>query len=342
MNSSIELQSLDAFPNQSSLLIPNYPNQFSLDSSNAPQWLPKVEEGFSTPSSEPVPDWHFSMMNDKERNDAFYAALKAHITPETVVLDIGTGAGLLSLVAAKLGAKKVYTCEKVAPVANLAEQIIAQNGYSDRIEVIKKISSEITIGNEIPEPVDLLVTEIVDCRLLGEGILPTIIHARKHLVKENACIIPQAGQVFFQAFESAEMVSQNSVANVYNFDFQLFNQLAHKSTFEERCHRFEKKALIKPTVGIDFDFQNGNLENAQRTVYVEAIDSGVLEAICFWFNLNLIDNVNLSNHHENAKSHWGQGIQILKQPIYVRKGEVLKIQLNHTNEDVFVEQVTKL
>jgi len=51
--------------------------------------------------------WHFPMLNDKARNLAFFQALQHVVTSEDMVLDVGTGTGLLSLFAAKANAKKV-------------------------------------------------------------------------------------------------------------------------------------------------------------------------------------------------------------------------------------------
>ncbi len=49
---------------------------------------------------------HQGMFFDQIRNDAYFKALQAVITPETVVLDLGAGLGIHGLLAAKLGAKK--------------------------------------------------------------------------------------------------------------------------------------------------------------------------------------------------------------------------------------------
>lgn len=56
-----------------------------------------------------VPLYHVPMLNDRMRNDAYYRALEKVITPDSVVVDVGAGSGLLSCMAAKLGARKVFS-----------------------------------------------------------------------------------------------------------------------------------------------------------------------------------------------------------------------------------------
>ena len=57
--------------------------------------------------------WHYRMLNDKERNEAYDGAIKRalQIRPGATVLDIGGGTGLLSIFAARAGADHVYCCE---------------------------------------------------------------------------------------------------------------------------------------------------------------------------------------------------------------------------------------
>src|SRR5205085_7723988 len=88
-----------------------------------------------------VPRWHFEMLNDRERNDAFDAAISRVVRPGDLVLDIGTCAGLLALLAARYGAERVVSCEGVEQVADVAEQVAARNGFGDRISIVRKWST---------------------------------------------------------------------------------------------------------------------------------------------------------------------------------------------------------
>ena len=77
---------------------------------------------------ETVNDWHFAMINDRDRNNFYQCALRSVIDSNSVVLEIGAGSGLLSIMAAKAGAKSVVAIEANRELANLATQIILANG----------------------------------------------------------------------------------------------------------------------------------------------------------------------------------------------------------------------
>lgn len=82
------------------------------------------------------------MLHDTERNKKYEAAIKVAIDclhqkgQKANVLDIGTGTGLLSMLAARHGADSVVACEGFIPMSECAVKIIALNGFSERIKVV--------------------------------------------------------------------------------------------------------------------------------------------------------------------------------------------------------------
>src|SRR5215216_5866594 len=156
-----------------------------------------------------VPRWHFEMLNDEQRNAAFQRALTNLITPETIVLDIGSGTGLLAMMAAQAGAKEIITCEMVPQLAELTRDTITLNGLSDRIVTVDKKSTSLVLGVQMVHKANLLVTETVDCGLLGEGIVVSIAHAKANLLTDDARIVPCASTVYAMVVESPRLRNLN-------------------------------------------------------------------------------------------------------------------------------------
>lgn len=98
-----------------------------------------------------VDRWHFTMLNDKWRNNAFERAIRKRITQGyDTVLDVGTGTGLLSLYAKTAGATKVYACECSEIMTLIAKEVFESNNATD-IKLIPKLSFDLKIPMDISE-----------------------------------------------------------------------------------------------------------------------------------------------------------------------------------------------
>src|SRR5262249_15703150 len=92
-----------------------------------------------------VPGYHVPMMNDAHRKAAWDRALRAAIRPGMHVFEIGTGGGMLAMMAARAGAAHVTTCESHPVAAMLARELIAHNGFADRVTVLTARSQDVAL-----------------------------------------------------------------------------------------------------------------------------------------------------------------------------------------------------
>src|SRR5260221_11182370 len=100
------------------------------------------------------------MMADAVRMAAYERALRLACRPGSVVLDLGTGTGILALLACRVGARHVYAVDP-SDTIGLAREIARVNDVSERITFIQGLSTDI----ELPEPVDVVVADV-------RGVLP--------------------------------------------------------------------------------------------------------------------------------------------------------------------------
>lgn len=130
---------------------------------------------------------HAMMLTDERRIDAYRRAIEETVQPGDTVLDLGAGTGILSLLAARAGASRVYAIER-GRIAQLAREIIASSSLADRIEVLECAVATAAL----PEPADVAVTETIGHLGLDEGIAGILGAARSRLLKPQASEIPQA------------------------------------------------------------------------------------------------------------------------------------------------------
>jgi protein arginine N-methyltransferase 1 len=100
---------------------------------------------------------HEEMLKDKVRTLAYKNAIlkNKHLFSDKIVLDVGAGTGILSIFAAKAGAKHVYAIEK-ANIAKHSKNIIASNGFSEKITIIQGKVEEVKLP---VEKVDIIISE---------------------------------------------------------------------------------------------------------------------------------------------------------------------------------------
>lgn len=146
-------------------------------------------------------DDHYVMLNDFDRNN-FYRRALANILPscgpECSVIDVGAGSGLLSMMAAHIGAAHVLAIEANPNLATLAEQTVRRNQHANfagsNVTVVAAMSSAVN-QSHLPRgrKADILVTETFGTMLLGEGAINFIPDARDRLLKDGGIVIPAGG-----------------------------------------------------------------------------------------------------------------------------------------------------
>lgn len=300
-----------------------------------------ASDGLNSLLVQVVPRWHFVMMNDRSRNDAYDSAIGRQVKRQTtdgkspLVLDIGAGSGLLSMMAARAGAAEVVACEMVKPVADKASEIIGRNGYSDRIALHAVKSTCLAVGQELPRRADMLVTEIFDVGLLGEFVLPALAHARRNLLAEAATIVPARARVWMMPVESSEIHELFHVdnRNACGFDLEAFNEFAKRGYEQLAIRRYAHTALAEPVAVLDFDFAQ---DIPDRTVTLELTPSrgGLVHAWVFWFTLYLDDQSQFDTGPFGQDTCWAQAVQVEPSPLAIARNSPIRVKASQTQTNI--------
>lgn len=288
---------------------------------------PSAERLAGSLAKDLVPRWHFAMLNDIERNEALATAVERQVKPGDHVLDIGAGTGLLAMLAAQAGAASVVSCEANPLMAEIATQVVASHNLSHIIQVIPRMSSDLVVGRDLERPADVIVSEIVDCGLIGEGILPTMRHAREHLLAPGGLLMPPAARVYGALLQSSVIANLNRADRAAGFDIGLINSMSTVGHFPVRLHTWPHTTLSETTELVAYDFVDGSLEDGSTKVTLPVTSDGTAHGIAAWFEMDLGAGVTLRNAPDNVSSHWMQAFIPFDEPLEVAEGQALAIEL---------------
>lgn len=135
---------------------------------------------------------HAAMVLDHRRTVPLLKAMTSVVTRDSVVLDIGTGMGLLAFAAVRAGAKYVYAIDADGESLEVARRLAAQFGMTDRICFIEGFSQTL----ELDTRVDVMVCETIGSAACDENILLTLSDAKKRLLRRGGKIIPERLELF--------------------------------------------------------------------------------------------------------------------------------------------------
>ncbi|XXG75868.1 hypothetical protein AAC387_Pa08g0347 [Persea americana] len=252
---------------------------------------------------------YLDMLNDSRRNTAFHEAIKKTLTRPCHVLDIGAGTGLLSMMAAKAmdsthtmenngGEGMVSACESYLPMFKLMRKIIRANCMERKIRVFCKRSDELKVSLDLPSRADILVSEILDSELLGEGLIPTLQHAHDELLVANPQTVPYRATIYGQLVECTYLRKLHDLhgSEAHASDCVLLTPSGLETAICVKVQQHamhcdalsaETKLLSEPFKIFEFDFWKRPDSRGETELQVKATSDGIVHAVVSWWVLQL-------------------------------------------------------
>ncbi|KAB2039076.1 hypothetical protein ES319_D03G188400v1 [Gossypium barbadense] len=304
---------------------------------------------------------YLDMLNDSCRNKAFRSAIERTVTKPCHVLDIGAGTGLLSMMAARaMGLNGTVTaCESYLPMAKLMRKVLHRNRMGKAISLFNKRSDELEVGVDIPSRADVLVSEILDSELLGEGLIPTLQHAYDKLLVENPLTVPFRAVTYGQLVESTylwklhdlsgiEAKVSDGIHLVPTGSDSIIQVKSRQYPMHCDAIREEIKLLSEPFEIFEFDFWKRPESNGETKVQVKVIDDGNIHAIVSWWVLQLDRegtvfystaprwiNSPANIGYRDWCDHWKQCVWFFRgKGMSVSRGEEVLLEASHTETSV--------
>ncbi|KAM3859047.1 protein arginine N-methyltransferase 8-B [Diretmus argenteus] len=264
------------------------------------------------------------MLKDEVRTLTYRNAMyhNKHVFKDKIVLDVGSGTGILSMFAANAGAKHVYGIE-CSSISEYSEKIIKSNHLHNVITIFKGKVEEV----ELPvEKVDIIISEWMGYCLFYESMLNTVIFARDKWLKPGGLMFPDRAALYVVAIEDRQYkdFKIHWWENVYGFDMSCIRNVAMREPLVDVVDPKQlvtnscllKEVDIYTVKPEDLSFTSAFCLQIQRNDYVHALVT--------YFNIEFTKchkKTGFSTAPDAPSTHWKQTVFYLEDYLTVKKGE---------------------
>lgn len=263
---------------------------------------PKSSEALGLP-------YHYEMVSDKKRVTPFKKAIFATCKGKRV-LESGTGSAILSILAAKAGAQKVYAVEIDKEVAKFARENIKRAGYQNTIILIENDVKKVTLKDIDNEKVDVVIAENLSTWQVTEPQIQIMNHINNFLAKKNSVVLP---------------------AKIFNYIELAQSQYRFENVIDLRTHYFEFTGIRKSKIlsakklfeGIDLTKQNS--PNVNKKIRIKINSDGVLNSVRLTSPLQVHGKIVF----DSSDSLMPPVVFPIKQAIRLSKNDIVELSISY-------------
>ncbi|CAF1390386.1 unnamed protein product [Adineta ricciae] len=287
-----------------------------------------------------VTAYHDAIMNNK------------HLFENKVVLNVGSGTGVLSMFVAKVGAKLVYAVDSCTRTCDLAAELIKCNHLQNKIQIINKRIEDI---DKFDENIDIIISEWMGFYLFHESILESVIYARDKFLSlpspnnditpdqnESINIFPSHAYLYCAPFVDQNIrIELNTMWKDY-FNLNMSPILSHiKNSRLDQCmiETIEPSQLVHDAQLIQsIDLRTirvNDLYTLRSFCEFHIKNTCIISGFCFWFdcyfssnnNSSILRSTRLTTSPYSFRTHWKQTLAFLPEDIYPLKGDTVPVYI---------------
>lgn len=282
---------------------------------------------------------HEEMLKDTVRTESYrdFIYQNQHIFKDKVVLDVGCGTGILSMFAAKAGAKMVIGVDQ-SEIIYQAMDIIRLNKMENVISLVKGRIEEV----DLPvEKVDVIISEWMGYFLLFESMLDSVIFAKDKYLAERGSVYPDVCTISLMALSNPKKHGDKIAfwEDVYGFDMSCMKKSV---TPEPLVEVVDPETLIShPCIIKRIECQTAAVADLDFSsdFTLQITESTVCTALAGYFDIfferDCNNKVLFSTGPQSPKTHWKQTVFLLDNPISVKTGDIIqgKIKVRKNRKD---------
>ncbi|MFX1368269.1 MAG: 50S ribosomal protein L11 methyltransferase [Promethearchaeota archaeon] len=251
-----------------------------------------------------------SLLSQRTRLSKFRNAISQVVNDSSYVVDIGTGTGVLALLAAQAGARRVTGIDVNSNSIDYAREAAARNGLQERVEFQVANFTEFVPS----EPADVVICEMLSSMMLVEHQVSASHYAVKSILKSGGTILPRNATVFVCPVECHSLWNR---MHVHGLDFPRLPQTTNS---------VESRDLANLEVLKEFDFTSvARTQSVDQLVEFMIEDSGTVHGIAGMFEAELVDGIKLT-----MQDGWRILFLPLGEPVNVTSNSTLGVRIRYT------------
>lgn len=272
---------------------------------------------------------HEEMLKDEVRTLTYRNAIyqNRHLFKNKVVMDVGSGTGILAMFAAKAGARKVFAID-YSNMAIQSKQIIKDNNLDHTIEVIHGKVEDIA---QLPDGytcVDVIISEWMGYCLFYESMLNTVIYARDKWLASDGVLFPDHAKLFICAIEDRQYKDDkiNWWDNVYGFNMSSIRKVAITEPLVDVVDHAQ--VVTNNTLIKDVDLYTVKVEDLSfdTNFVLHVVRNDYIQALVTFFTVEFTKchkRVGFSTGPDSHYTHWKQTVFYLREAITAKKNETI-------------------
>jgi protein arginine N-methyltransferase 1 len=263
------------------------------------------------------------MITDRRRMTAYVQALRQAVRPGSMVLDIGAGTGIFSLVACQLGAAHVHAVEPNDAI-EVARATAVANGWADRITFHQALLGAVTL----PRPADVIISDLRGVLPLLQHHIPAIADARRRLLAAGGVQIPRRDTLWAALIEDPKLYRpyvEPWLGNDYGLDLRAGQRLVVNSW--RKVNARPERLLSAPQPWATLDYTTIEQPDVAGRVSWTADRAGTAHGLLVWFDAELAEGIGFSNAPGQPELVYGQAFFPLQEPVPLEQGDLVEVSL---------------
>jgi len=267
-------------------------------------------------------DQFAAMFADPVRMAAYQAAIQECVRPDDVVLDLGCGPGIFSLLACKAGARRVYAIDQNG-VVEFGRHLALVNGFADRVHFLLGDSRQI----HLPERVQVVVSDVRGVLPLFSHAVGTLEDARIRFLAEGGQLLPKRDTLICAVMEAPETYQRITEVwkAVPNLDLSSGLPLVLNGFYRQRFK--PEQVISQPRAWHSLDYDTGAKAPAGAKFQLPIVRGGTGHGFGVWFETQLTNSIGYSTAPEVGDTVYGHIFLPWLQPVPLNEGEECSVDL---------------